>query len=60
MVKVDFLRILHTVMLKQVLSKMLRQLADDVDNDKFDCGEHEIVGIITQLAEFNTGFLSKA
>ena len=47
-------------MLKQVLSKMLRQLADDVDNDRFDCGEQEIVGIITQLAEFNTGFLSKA
>ena len=48
------------VMLKQVLSKTLRQLADDVDNDRFDCGEQEIVGIITQLAEFNTGFLSKA
>lgn len=47
-------------MLKQVLSKMLRQLADDVDNDRFDCGEQEIVGIIAQLAEFNTGFLSKA
>lgn len=47
-------------MLKQVLSKMLRQLADDVDNDRFDCEEQEIVGIITQLAEFNTSFLSKA
>ena len=47
-------------MLKKVLSKMLRQLADDVDNDKFDCGESEIVGIITQLAEFNTSHLSKA
>ena len=47
-------------MLKQVLSKMLRQLADDVDNDLFDCEESEIVGIITQLSEFNTGFLSKA
>lgn len=34
-------------MLKQVLSKMLRQLADDVDDDQFDCGEQEIVGIIT-------------
>ena len=47
-------------MLKQVLSKMLRQLADDVDNDRFDCGEQEIVGIITQLSGFNTRFLSKA
>lgn len=47
-------------MLKQVLSKMLRQLADDVDKDRFNCEEQEIIGIITQLAEFNTGFLSKA
>ena len=47
-------------MLKQALSKMLRRLADDIDNDRFDCEEQEIVGIITQLAEFNTGFLSKS
>jgi hypothetical protein len=47
-------------MLKKVLSKMLRQLADDVDNDKFDCEESEIVGIITQLAEYNSSHLSKA
>lgn len=47
-------------MLKSILSKILRQLADDVDQNKFECDEDEITAAITQLAEFNTEHLSKA
>lgn len=44
----------------KVISQSLRQLADDVDAGKFECNEEQMTQIITQLAEFNTQFLSKA
>lgn len=44
----------------KVISQSLRQLADDVDDGKFECNEEQMTQIITQLAEFNMEFLSKA
>lgn len=44
----------------KVISQLLRQLADDVDAGKFECDKEQMTQVITQLAEFNTEFLSKA
>lgn len=43
-----------------VISQSLRQLADDVDAGKFECDKEQMTQVVTQLAEFNTEFLSKA
>lgn len=44
----------------KVISQSLRQLADDVDAGKFECDKEQMAQVVTQLAEFNTEFLSKA
>lgn len=44
----------------KVISQSLRQLADDVDAGKFECDKEQMTQVVTQLAEFNTEFLSKA
>lgn len=44
----------------KVISQSLRQLADDVDDGKFECSKEQMTEVVTQLAEFNTEFLSKA
>lgn len=44
----------------KVISQSLRQLADDVDAGKFECNKEQMTQVVTQLAEFNTEFLSKA
>ena len=44
----------------KIISKLLRQLADDVDEGKFECDEEQMSNTITQLAEFNGSILSKA
>lgn len=44
----------------KVISQSLRQLADDVDTGKFECDKEQMTQVVTQLAEFNTEFLSKA
>lgn len=43
-----------------IISQSLRQLADDVDAGKFECDKEQMTQVVTQLAEFNTEFLSKA
>ena len=44
----------------KVISQSLRQLADDVDEGKFECSKEQMAEVVTQLVEFNTEFLSKA
>lgn len=45
----------------KILSKLLRQLADDIDEGKLQCEEQQITKAIAQLSEFNEGsHLSKA
>ena len=44
----------------KIISKLLRQLADDIDNGKFECDEEEMSNTITQLSEFNGSVLSKS
>ena len=44
----------------KIISKLLRQLADDVDEGKFECDEEQMSNVVTQLAEFNGSVLSKA
>lgn len=36
-----------------VISQSLRQLADDIDDGKFECDQEQIECMVTQLAEFN-------
>lgn len=45
----------------KIISKLLRQLADDVDNGKFECEESDIIMSIDILSNFKSEFpLSKA
>ena len=44
----------------KIISQSLRQLADAVDAGKFECDKEQMTQVVTQLAEFNTEFLSKA
>ena len=36
----------------KVISQSLRQLADDVDEGKFECSKEQMAEVVTQLAEF--------
>lgn len=36
-----------------VISQSLRQLADDIDDGKFECDKEQMTQVVTQLAEFN-------
>lgn len=44
----------------KIISQPLRQLADDVDAGKFECDKEQMTQVVTQLADFNTEFVSKA
>lgn len=41
-------------LLQKILSKLLRQTADDLDKGKYQCPEEEIEKAIDTLSEFNT------
>ena len=44
-----------------IISQSLRQLADDVDEGKFECSKEQMAEVVTQLADFNSDRpLSKA
>ncbi len=47
-------------MLKSVLSKMLYQIANDLDSGVYQSSDEEVSTAISQLAQFDTARLSKA